>query len=284
MLDDVGATASSTCRLSALACLLALAVFAQQNRPSNPPDEFSADRPGFGESTETIAPGFLQLEAGFLADAHALAGGPVRNISVPQPLLRIGLTRLLEMRLEADGFERESDASGATRELHYGGSDMSVGAKVRLLREGPRRPAVSLLASVSLPVGSSYFSSGGIDPEFHLIWAKSLPRGFDASGNFNLAWQTGGPQWTSQRAASFQVGHGIAAGLHGFGEIYRVWPIEGDEPAHVFASVGVSRPLGADAQLDVEAGHTMMARTPSWFFGFGFAIRRPLPAFFGRRR
>jgi hypothetical protein len=214
---------------------------------------------------------------------HELAGGPVRNISVPLPLLRIGLTRRLEMRLEADGFERESDASGATRELHYGGSDMSVGAKVRLLGEGPRQPAVSLLVSVSLPVGSSYFSSGGIDPEFHLIWAKSLPRGFDASGNFNLAWQTGGPQWTSQRAASFQVGHGLPGGLHGYGEIYRVWPIPGDEPAHLVVSGGVARPLGADAQLDVEAGHTMMARTPSWFVGFGFALRTRFGGLFHRR-
>ena len=152
MLDHVRAI------LPSLLCLLALAAFAQT------PGDFSPDRPGFGESTDTLAPGFLQLEAGFLAEAHALVGGPVRNISVPQPLLRIGLTRRLEIRLEADGFNRESDASGAARELHHGGSDMSVGAKVRLLPEGPRRPAVSLLASVSLPVGSSYFSSGGIDP------------------------------------------------------------------------------------------------------------------------
>jgi hypothetical protein len=269
-------------RLSLLGSLLALAASAQESRPPDSPGEFSADRPGFGESTDTVAPGFLQAETGFLAEAHALAGGPVRNISAPQPLLRIGLTKRLEMRLGADGFLRESDASGATRELHHGGSDLSVGAKVRLLPEGPRWPAVSLLASVSLPVGSSYFSSGSFDPEFHLIWAKSLPQGFDASGNFNFAWQTGGPQWTSQRAASFQIGHGMGAGLHGYAEVYRVWPIPGDEPAHVFASAGISRTLGADVQLDLEAGHTMMARTPSWFIGFGFAIRARLGGLFHR--
>lgn len=254
MLRDVRAI------LPSLVCLLPLAAFAQ------PPGDFSADRPGFGESTDTLAPGFLQLEAGFLAAPH--------NISFPLPLLRIGLTPRLELRIEADGFKRESDASGSTRELHYGGSDISLGAKVRLLREGPRQPAVSLLASVSLPVGTSYFSSGSFDPEFHLIWAKSLPRGFDASGNLNQAWQTGGPHWTSRSAASFQLGHGIAAGLHGYGEVYRVWPIPAGESAPVVASGGVSRPVGSNAQVDVEAGHTMLARTPSWFVGFGFAIRR----------
>ncbi|MGA2328791.1 MAG: transporter [Bryobacteraceae bacterium] len=281
---------SSIGRLPALACLLALALFAQPpaaapgDRPADPPEEFSADRPGFGESAGTVAPGVLQLEGGFLAEAHALAGGTLRNISVPQPLLRIGLTRRLEMRLEADGFQRQSEASGDPGGRHSGYSDMSVGAKARVLREGPLRPAVALLVSVSLPVGSSYFSSQGIDPEFHFCWSKSLPRGLDLSGNFNFAWRTGGPQWTSERAASFQAGHGLAAGLHGYAEIYRVGPIEGDEPAHVVASGGVYRVLGANAQVDFEAGHTLAARTPSWFAGFGFAVRRPLPAFFRHRR
>ena len=281
---------SSIGRLPALAGLLALALFAQPpaaapgDRPADPPEEFSADRPDFTESTSTVARGAMQLEGGFLATAHALTGGSWHSISAPLALLRIGLTRRLELRLGEEGFKRETSSSGDVRERHSGYADTSVGMKVRLLREGPLRPAVSVVASLSLPVGSSYFSSGSPDPEVKLAWSKSLPRGFDAGGNLNFGWRTGGPRWASERAASLSVSHRLFAGFRAYTEIYRASPVEADEAAHVVLDGGVSRPLGVDAQIDAEVGHTLRARTPGWFLGVGFAIRRPLPAFFRHRR
>lgn len=260
--------------LPTLTCLLALAASAQQIRPPDPPEELSSDRPDFTESTDTIARGVMQLEGGFLATSDALAGGSSHGISLPLALLRIGLNRRLELRLGVDGFERQTSFAGGLRQRHSGFADTSVGMKARLIREGSLRPAVSLVALLSLPVGSRYFSSGSFDPEFKLAWSKSFPRGFDAGGNFNFGWRTGGPRWASERAASLSVGHKIPAGLRAYTEVYRTSPVAGDEAAHVVLDGGLTRLIGANAQIDAEVGHTLGARTPGWFLGVGFVVRR----------
>jgi hypothetical protein len=52
-----------------------------------------------------------------------------------------------------------------------------------------------------------------------------------------------------------------------------VTPVEGDEASHTVFNLGVARKLTSHLQVDFEAGHTLGARTPLWFFGFGFAVR-----------
>ena len=76
-----------------------------------------------------------------------------------------------------------------------------------------------------------------------------------------------------EHAASLTIGRKLPSGLRVFGEVFRVSPIEGDEAAHAIAATGITKLLGMSAQVDVSAGHTLDARTPSWFVGAGFAVR-----------
>jgi len=240
-------------------------------KAKEPEGAITADRPDFTEGTETLAPGFVQLEGGVRMSRHLLESSSVHDSGAPFALLRIGVTRFAELRLGSDGYAVESEVAGGHALRHAGLSDMSVEMKFGVWDERRYLPAVSVLGALSAPVGSRYFSSGGLDPEIKLCWSKSLPAGFDASGNFNWAWETGEEVG---HAASLSVGHRLWGGFEGFGEVYREGPIAGDEAHHWVADSGVSRRLGVNFQFDIEAGHTMNARTPAWFVGAGFAVRR----------
>ncbi len=247
--------------LPAALLLLALPVFAAE--PALP--ELVSDRPDYTESTETIRPGFTQLEGGWRWEGHNRSN----STTGPSPLLRIGLASRLELRLGSDGYQIESTVG----QRNSGGSDFEVGAKLRVAEQARWRPAFSVITAVSVPVGGARFSSGGLDPFLKLCWSKSLPHGFDAGVNANFRWDTGEAETFVERGYSLTVGHKLPAGLRGFAEVYRVSPIVDDERSHVVADAGVSRMLGKNVQLDLEVGRTLGARTPAWVFGFGFVIR-----------
>ena len=223
----------------------------------------STDRPDFTEATDVMPRGMAQLEGGLLISRHDKADSTLSAFTGPNLLMRIGLGRGMELRLGTEGLlaEREFDTT------HHGLADASIGTKVRLWEEKSWLPAVSAIGAVSLPVGSARFTSGSRDLIGKLCWSKTLPRGWDAGGNFNV-----GPG--TERDVSVTAGHELASGLRAYAEIYRIAPVDGDEASHTVFNMGVSRTLGQYAMVDVEAGHTISAGTPLWFFGVGFAVRR----------
>jgi len=231
--------------------------------------EMSTDRPGYTDSTETVAPGTLQLESGILLSRHALSGGLQQEAGAPFSLLRIGLTRFAELRAGSDGFTRESRWIDGQVQQHGGTSDLQLSAKIRLHDDRVYLPAFALIAGVSVPTGAAYFSSGRLDPFLELAWSKSLPAGFDAGGIVSFGW--GGD--VTEHGYSLSVSHSLGEGLGVFGEIYRVSPVDGDEALHWIANGGITKMLTRNTQLDLEAGHTVQARTPYWFLGAGFAFR-----------
>lgn len=251
--------------------------------PTEDSNEMSTDRPDYTESTDSIRPGFAQLEGGVQRSWHGLRAGPLRTIGGPFPLLRLGLTPRLELRLGTDGFQSESRAADGVVERHSGGSDFAVATKIRLLDDRRWRPAFSVIPGISLPAGSPDFSSGGHDPFLKFCWSKELGKGFDAAGNVNFRWEREGTETVLDRGYSLSLGHRLPADLHGFWEIYRISPIPDDERAHWVADTGISRMLGRNLHVDLAIGHTIMARTPCWIFSVGFAVRHPWNAFLSRR-
>src|ERR1051326_7353505 len=53
--------------------------------------EISTDRPDYTEATDTILPGLMQLESGFLLSRHALASTPQHQVGAPYSLFRLRL-------------------------------------------------------------------------------------------------------------------------------------------------------------------------------------------------
>jgi len=234
-------------------------------------DTISTDRPDYTESTEIVPLGNLQLEGGTIWGVHQLAGGSLTSLASPSPLIRFGLSKRVELRWGSDGFVSESQLTNGNPDRHEGTSDMSAGVKVKLREERRSVPALAIIGAMSFPVGGEFFSSAGRDPLVKICWSKTLPRGFDIGGNFNSRWIRS--EAVTERAVSLTAGRKVAWGVRIYGEYYRISPIDGDEAAHAIGNVGITKLLGRQAQVDIEVGHTLNARTPCWFVGLGFAFR-----------
>jgi hypothetical protein len=99
-------------------------------------------------------------------------------------------------------------------------------------------------------------------------------RGFGLAGNVNVAWLFDSEDRFAQRARSVSLGHDLISQWGGFVEAYGFQPMERHQGAGVTIDGGITRPFGANAQLDLEVGRGITGPAPDWFVGFGFAVRR----------
>lgn len=234
--------------------------------------ELITDRPDFTESSQVIGRGWFQFESGMSYEGE---GRDVRSFSAPGALLRIGLGRHTELRLGGEGLL--SERAGGVRTS--GGSDLEIGAKTQLLFQDRSGVDLAVLPMVSLPTGADGFSSGGVDPTLKITWGRDLAAGFGLTGNVNVSSLTDGGQRFHQEAVSVSVGHDLVAGWGAYAEAYGFNRLAPGESAAWTVNGGVSHPVGARFQFDIEAGHGVTAAAPDWFVGAGFAVLRP----FGRR-
>lgn len=247
--------------------LRAWTVAAQERSPVRP--DLVTDRPDFTESSDVVIPGLVQFESGLTYEADTRDGVRTRNLSVPGALLRIGVAPRVELRLGGDGFLWQSIGELSAT----GFSDVEVGVKIRLLDQQRAGIDLALIPMASLPLGGDGFTSGGIDPTLKVTWARSVPAGFDVSGNVNLASVTDEAGRFTQRAVSVSVGHDLFGRWGAFVEGYAFTPMERDAPAGVTLNGGVTCAVGRDLQFDVEMGKGVTAAAPDWFVGFGFVAR-----------
>ena len=233
------------------------------------PGELVTDRPDFTESSQVIPRGWVQIESGLALESsdaqnrHTMAFGT--------PLLRVGLIRKLELRIGADGAMYQR----LDQERSSGFSDVDFGVKYKFMQEGRWRPAMSVIAAVSTPIGHPNFSSGAYEPGIKLTWEKDVAAGFSASGNLNWNALSVEGGRLHQRVASLSIGHGLGRGFSGFWEVYGSTAEErGGGNAYMFAS-GLIRAVGKNAQWDVNVHRRVAAQGPDWIVSVGFVARMP---------
>ena len=233
--------------------------------------ELVPDRPEYTDAVEVVGPGVIQTEHGITLERNQ----DIRSLSTPELLLRIGLTKRIELRFGSEGFLMEKSAAGTAE----GRSDTEIGAKINLFKESHFRPGFSIIPSVFVPSGDRRFSSLGYDPSVRLAWEKNVPAGFALGGNETFSSLSSGEGRFIQRATSGSVGHNLPAGFGAFWEVFGFSPWEKGGKAAWSASSGVTHGIGKNAQVDVRVGKRISAIGPNWFVGVGFTIRRPIHSF-----
>jgi hypothetical protein len=237
-------------------------------------DELITDRPDFTESTEVVGANILQVETGFRWDSERCSGAGNRTFTAVSPLVRLGVSRHVELRAGNQGYLRRV-VPGLGRQA--GLSDTSFGAKVKLRDERAVVPALSVISSVSIPSGNRQFSSGSFDPALTLAWSRGLPRGFDLAGNLNFVATRAAGGRSVQRAYSFATGRRLSRSARAYWEAYWIGPAGASGGLWTF-NTGLTRQVGRDAQLDVEVGRSLRG-LPCWFAGVGFSFRAPFGRF-----
>jgi hypothetical protein len=234
-----------------------------------PPDpELVTDRPDFTESSEVVGRGAVQIESGLRFDDESAS---LRQVTLPQLLVRIGVGSRVELRIGTDGYVSQSLTIAGAHRSHSGRADAEIGAKVKLVDAGHAGFDLALIPLLSLPTASDDFGSHGYDPGITLTVARALPRGFDVAANLNTASVTEGDGRAWEREASLSFAHALAGPFGAYWETYGGFDRGG---CSCTLDTGVTMALGVNRQVDVEVGRGVSGDTHGWFLGIGFAVRR----------
>jgi hypothetical protein len=234
------------------------------------PAELVTDRPDQTESAVVVPVGSVQVESGWAREET----DEVTAEAAGSTLVRVGLAERLELRLGWDGWLEEK-AAGARIS---GAGDASLGVKVRLADEGPRRPEVALLVGTSLPVGGEEVTSDRYDPSFRLSLARGFGEQLGLGVNLGMSWasapgETGAIETASTLDYTAALGIGLTDRLGAFVELFGGVPVDGPGGAAHSFDGGLTFLATPTFQLDVAVGVGLSDDAPDWFVGLGASAR-----------
>ncbi len=240
-------------------------------------DPLVTDRPDFTESPVSVAPGRVQLEAGFTYVRNDDDGVRTEDWSAPEALLRIGLIERLELRLNWDGYSWNSERpDGGAKTSSADAYDAALGFKYEIVREQDGLlPMLGVLGEVSFPTGNG--SAGGEDwgASVTLAWTYDLHDRVSLAGNFNLASVPEGEQGERylEPSASVALGFKLTEKFGAYVEYFGFFPDTSDADIEQYADTGLTYLVNDNLQFDVRVGFGLNEDADDFFAGAGFAVR-----------
>ena len=214
--------------------------------------ELVTDRPDFTESSDVVGRGIIQVEMGTTFESNGQSDARDRALTFPLGLMRVGVSRRLELRLSSDGYVVDTLGAGFGKSTARGQADMEVGAKYVFRETGQGGIAFAVIPMMSLPTGNDVFSSGTVDPTVKFTWATDLPKDFALSGNVNVARLGDDLGRYTEHAVSASLGHDLKGGWGGYWEVYGFMPQGRPGSAAWTVNTGISHAIGGNAQVDFE--------------------------------
>lgn len=214
-----------------------------------PIDPIETDRPDQTESATLVPAGIVQVEGG----VTATRSGAVHTTSYGETLVRIGLHRALELRIEPLT-QTSVHARGAPSV--NGLEDAAVGIKTPLYQPDSGRrvlPDVSLLLATAIPTGSRSFRGDGLQPEAKLAaqWSLAARLGLATNLTARRGREAGESYW--ERGASASVGFDLTPRTGSYVEWYATRDEREPSAVHVING-GLTYRVTGDFQVDGRVG------------------------------
>jgi hypothetical protein len=237
-----------------------------------------SDRPGEADPPTILPKGVIQLEGGVKFGRDTGGDDPdTGTLTVPDLTVRIGLIEWLELRLELDGLLYELRDGARDRAL---ASDPALGAKLGGIEQRGLLPEASLLAGVSLPVGSDAATSDGFDPVLDGLYQWQLSEAFALVVNTRFSAPTQGSdddrrifEFGPQASLDWQVTPTVGAFVEYFGAI----KTRGVADEHSMDGGFTWLIPGRRLQLDLSGGGGLNDAAPDWFVSAGISVRFQAP-------
>jgi hypothetical protein len=260
--------------MSLLAGLLPLFLLAQEKAPA-----LNADRPNETQSPVVVPRGSWQLEAGLAYRQEDLGDSRRRELLYPEVLLRMGLLKWAELRLQAAYKEERRKWQGSADFYNPKGLEhLQVGAKAQVYPGQGVVPEIGVLALFTLPVGHQAFRPPHVAPEGRLLFNNKI---FD---KLELQYNVGYRKQRDQDEYQGEVLYALSGNLKlldtftWFTEFYAT-KAKG-EAAQNTLQVGLQVLLQANLQWDLLSGFRLPEKMFSdagenFFVGTGLSWRLP---------
>lgn len=228
------------------------------------------DRPSFTNSPVVVGSRVVQIESGLTSSQNNTGTGTATRTSAPNTLVRLGMSRRVEFRVEMEGWIRESSGR-AGRSATSSASDVALAAEYQFARSDGLGVDLALIAGTTLPTGGAA-SSGDADPFARLVWHRPFGRA-SLGGTFNWSAPSNDNERVRALDASLVVGHPLWGSWSAFWEgVVRHRNMENDA-ATWLANAGVLRRFGDNLQVDTWVGRGLNDTAPDWRFGVGVGYR-----------
>lgn len=148
-----------------IALIISCGCFAQteEEQPS-----VAADRPGMSTGTDVTPFLKVQWETGFESYFTDEPG-----VLLPTTMIRFGVTRFAELRLEYDGTLGRIDR----RKWNYEVQPLILGTKVKVFDGYKWVPKISLMANLAIPLTREQLHETHVAPSLHLLFQNDVPTG-----------------------------------------------------------------------------------------------------------
>jgi hypothetical protein len=252
----------------------------------------NTDRSDFTDTPFTVGEGVSVLESGIIntrvhsPDAHST----VR--SVPDLLLRTGITNEFELRFKWLGYQmlNQENPHTGVGDTAFGGGDFDLACKWNMFPQKNWFPMSTVVAGALLPMGTSGFSGNAVQPHFNFVQGWQLRRYLYLKHQFGYDYLTQptfeitGPsqfsgQLLSANRSSLKSYHSSVSCLYqatkhigGFVEWFVLYGP--NQQTTNFCDSGIFFYLTPNIQLDATVGSSIAAaETNTLFTKFGFSTR-----------
>ena len=264
------------CRIVAAAtCFVVLYSASASGQGAAPPPPITSNRPGIGDSEALVGRGVVQLELGIQTQVTRFGGERDWTTDWGQSTLRVGFVDAVEVHVSWGGVAVDRVAETGSTRIVTGATDLFVGAKIALLDESRHFLTLTASPATSVPIGGDDFSSGSYDGALRLLWARSLPKDWDLSGNILFLITTDANRRYWENLITTSIGRSLSSSTSVFAELAtgladpRVWTLDA-------GGAWVPRP---NLQWDVSSGVLVRGPGRSWFLSVGLTLRRlPRPS------
>ncbi len=138
----------------------------------------STDRPTMCAAPYVISQKHLQLESGVESGWNNW-----HSITLPTAMLRYGLTRFAEVRLQYTGTLGQNEGS-----WDYNASQLALGTKMKITDGNKWIPQISFLTNLLIPCTKTMHKTMHVAPQAYLLFQNDISNKFSVCYNLGAEW------------------------------------------------------------------------------------------------
>jgi hypothetical protein len=234
------------------------------------------DRPDFTEASVTVGRGVVQLETGYTYIYDSEGGDSTSSHSFPESLLRIGMfAEWFEWRVDWNYGVENTNIAG-DEDSADGAEDLGLGIKLALTPQECLLPETAIIFQMSVPTGSSGFSSDEVLPGFNYLYGWDINDDWATGGSTGLNATTDDETLDSymEFSQSWTVNYSWNDRVGSYTEWFMFAPTSADtnKPEQYFNG-GCTVLINNDLQWDIRAGVGLNDAADDLFGGSGLSFR-----------
>jgi hypothetical protein len=227
-------------------------------------DYINPDRPGIADGSKVLGAGHFQIETGMQKEFRR--NGPVSDQRLFFPtLLRLGLNKDMEVRVESNTYSRQSISdpeNGGDRS--EGSAPISIGAKYQMLGvDDPTQPSLGVIVRVFPASGSGNFRTRHTTGDVRLAADWDFASGWSLNPNVGIAvYEDDQNRVFTAGLLAMTLSYNPSKTLNFFVDTGMQSPESKNGKSSVIFDAGMAYLVSRDIQLDFSVGTGTAGLTP----------------------